>query len=194
MKNGHPRHVAFVLDHECDAHTAERMSFGMLHGRDAELAQLLRGVCDGAGAVRPHVLCFIFQPFARLINCVQAVYEVRLCCATKGLRQTLPKRWDRRRGRKKHGRAAFDLSDNSDYEYSSGEISDLELGYEEDTASFHFDIVDENGKKEDHCYLNEEYEENQDVFLRVDRVDEIALRFHSKSGDERPVFDDPNWR
>ena len=29
--------------------------------------------------------------------------------------------------------------------------------------------------------------------MNVESVDEIALRFHSKSADKRPVFDDPNW-
>ena len=104
----------------------------------------------------------------------------------------LPKRWDRRRGRKKHGRSAYESSDDSAYEYSSGELSDLDLGYEEESATYLFDVVDANGKKEDYCYLEGEYY-GEDVFLNVENVDEIALRFHSKSADERPVFDDPNW-
>jgi hypothetical protein len=34
----------------------------------------------------------------------------------------------------------------------------------------------------------------ENVFLKVESVDEIALRFHCKTADERPVFDDPNWQ
>ncbi len=86
---------------------------------------------------------------------------------------------------------ARNSSDDSAYEYSSGELSELELGYEEECATFLFDVVDANGKKEDYCYLEGEYY-SEDVFLNVESVDDIALRFHSKSADERPVFDDPN--
>ena len=196
VKADRPRQIAFVLEHQCDDKTSGSMSFGMLKGRDAALAQLLRGVCDGAGQASCSSLFFVFvfvlHSFVHLIRWLQAVYEARLCCACRGISQVLPKRWDRRRGRKKHGRSTFDSSDDSAYEYSSGELSDLELGYEEESATYSFDIVDANGKKEDYWYDESDYY-GEDIFLNVESVDEIALRFHSKSADKRPVFDDPTW-
>jgi hypothetical protein len=82
----------------------------------------------------------------------------------------------------------------SDYEFSSGELSDLGLGYEEESASYYFETVDVNGKKgKSHCYLEGDYC-GQDVFLKVESADEIALWFHCKTADKRPVFDHPNWQ
>ena len=141
-------------------------------------------MAQGRQVVRPFFFVFVLHSFVHLIRWLQSVYEARLCCASRGISQVLPKRWDRRRGRKKHGRSTFDSSDDSAYEYSSGELSDLELGYEEESATYLFDIVDANGKKEDYCYLEGEYYD-EDVFLNVENVDEIALRFHSKSADVR---------
>jgi hypothetical protein len=80
----------------------------------------------------------------------------------------------------------------SDYDYSSGELSDLDLEYEEESASYQFNSVDVNGKKGKHyCYLESDYC-GENVFLKVEIVEEIALRFHGETADERPVFDDPN--
>jgi hypothetical protein len=171
VKVDRPRQIAFVLEHVCDANTSVNMSFGMLKGRDAGLTQLLRGIHDDAGQVSPFL--FVLRSFVHFICRPQAIYEARLCCASKGICQVLPK---------------------SDYDYSSGELSDLELGYEEESASYHFDSVDVNGKKgKSYCYLEGEYH-GENVFLKVESVDEIALRFHCKAADERPVFDDPNWQ
>ena len=168
---GRPRQIAFVLEHACDANTSVNMSFGMLEGRDAALTQLLRGIHDDAGQASP--LLFVLRSFVYIICRPQAVYEARLCCASKGICQVLPK---------------------SDYEYSSGELSDLGLGYEEESASYYFDTVDVNGKKgKSYCYLEGDYC-GQDVFLKVESADEIALRFHCKTADKRPVFDHPNWQ
>lgn len=62
VKADQPRQIAFVLEHECYDETYGSMSsFGMLEGRDAALAQLLRGVCDGAGqASCSSLFCFAF--------------------------------------------------------------------------------------------------------------------------------------
>lgn len=166
-----PRQIAFVLEHKCDDSISGNMSFGMLKGRDAALAQLLRGIHDDAGQASPFL--FVLRSFVDIVCRPQAVYEARLCCATKGICQMLP---------------------NSDYDYSSGELSDLDLGYEEESASYQFNSVDVNGKKGKHyCYLEGDYC-GENVFLKVESVEEIALRFHGKTADERPVFDNPNWQ
>ena len=60
VKADRPRQIAFVLEHQCDDKTYGSTSFGMLKGRDAALAQLLRGVCDGAGQASCSSLFFFF--------------------------------------------------------------------------------------------------------------------------------------
>ena len=59
-----PRQIAFVLEYQSDAKTYGSMpSFGMLKGRDAALAQLLREVRDGAGQASCSSLLFRFAFF-----------------------------------------------------------------------------------------------------------------------------------
>jgi hypothetical protein len=63
VKAERPRQVAFVLEHECDDSTSKNMSFGMLEGRDAGLAQLLRGILDDAGQASPFL--FVLRSFPK---------------------------------------------------------------------------------------------------------------------------------
>jgi hypothetical protein len=64
VKADRPRQIAFVLEYECDAKTyGSMLSFDVLKGRDAALAQLLREVRDGAGQASCSSLFFCFAFF-----------------------------------------------------------------------------------------------------------------------------------